>query len=322
MKLNFRISLKIARKIYLAANPDSSVFGRNWQMFSDKGYANELIYQKLVSDNPCMIARIGATEMLNLMNYLGVKNKLKYKNYKTYIQGKTPPWWWEKSTIKQLETWSGFYPATTENVERFCELMFKDIPYIDVLGSWLKQENFFQKELRNSKRVVLEDLEPFFSPKPWTKALEGKKVLVVHPFVETIEKQYHKRELIFGNNLLPAFELKTIKAVQSIAGAETEYVNWFEALESMKEKISNTDYDICILGAGAYGLPLAAHVKRSGKKSIHLGGVTQLLFGIIGKRWEDFLFWPYMNLFNEHWLRPDATERPAGAEKVEDACYW
>ena len=170
--------------------------------------------------------------------------------------------------------------------------------------------------------MVLEDLEPFFAPNPWTRALEGKKILVVHPFTETIEKQYNKRELIFENNLLPAFELKTIKAVQSIAGTKTEYASWFEALESMKNKISNTDYDICIIGAGAYGLPLAAHVKRIGKKSIHLGGVTQLLFGIIGRRWEDFLFWPYKNLFNKHWIRPGETEKPIGAEKVEDACYW
>ena len=314
--------LRALRKIYLTVNPDSSAFGRNWKMFSDKQYANELIYQKLISDKPCMISRIGATEMLNLMNYLGVKNKTNYRNYSTYIQGKTPSWWWDKSALKQLQNWSGFFPATIENAEKFCELIINDFPYIDILGSWLKEESFFQKELINAKRVVLEDLEPFFAPNPWTRALEGKKVLVIHPFSETIEKQYNKRELLFENNLLPAFELKTIKAVQSIAGLKTGYADWFEALESMKDKISSTNFDICIIGAGAYGLHLAAHVKRSGKKAVHLGGVTQLLFGIIGKRWEDFLFWPYKNLFNKHWVHPSNDERPTNAEKIEDACYW
>jgi hypothetical protein len=193
---------------------------------------------------------------------------------------------------------------------------------IDVLGSWLKQEIFFDEQLKNSKKVVLEDLEPFFCTNPWTRALEGKKVLVVHPFTTTIESQYEKRHLLFENNLLPNFELTTVKAVQSVAGAETEFKDWFEALDSMKNKIDAEDYDIAIIGAGAYGLPLAAHVKRMGKKAVHLAGATQLLFGIKGKRWEEYIVWPYTNLFNEHWVRPASNEQPQNASKVEDACYW
>jgi cation diffusion facilitator CzcD-associated flavoprotein CzcO len=84
------------------------------------------------------------------------------------------------------------------------------------------------------------------------------------------------------------------------------------------------DYDICIIGAGAYGFPLAAHVKRKGKKAIHLGGATQLLFGIKGRRWVDnpLLYYPYINLFNEHWCYPLPINKPQSAQKVEDACYW
>ena len=321
MNVISEFSLKVARKIYLAVNPDSSAFGRNWNMFSAKQYANELIYQELVSDKPSMISRLGASELGIMVNYLGVNKSIK-KSFINFFKGKIPEWWWNKDIIKVLNNNAGFFFPTIENVEKFCELMINDISQIDILGSWLKEESFFREELKKVRKIVLEDLEPFFAPNPWTRALERKKVLVVHPFAETIEKQYNKRELLFENNLLPAFELKTIKAVQSIAGVKTEYADWFEALESMKEKIDYTDYDICIIGAGAYGLPLAAHVKRSGKKSIHLGGVIQLLFGIIGKRWEDFLFWPYMNLFNEHWVYPSEAEKPVGAEKVEDACYW
>ena len=42
--------------------------------------------------------------------------------------------------------------------------------------------------------------------------------------------------------------------------------------EYMKAEINKSNYDICILGCGAYGFPLAAHVKRMGKKAIHMGG--------------------------------------------------
>ena len=290
-------------------------------MFSNKEYSNELIYKTLINNKPCMIGRFGSTEMLCLTNYIGIKNRI-YRNYKTYIQSKTPPWWWESSTINQLQQWSGFFPNKIEQVEKFCELMLNDIKELDILGTWLKEEYFFNNELQNAKKVMLEDMEPFFVKNPWTQALEGKIVLVVHPFSETIERQYLKRELIFENNVLPKFELKTIKAVQSIAGEKTGFNDWFEALESMKNKIDSTEYDICIIGAGAYGLPLAAHVKRNCKKAIHLAGVTQLLFGIKGKRWEVNFVWPYTNLYNDYWVRPGENEKPKNAVIVENACYW
>jgi len=319
LKIN---TLKLFRKIHQILNPESSSFGRNWKLFTNKQYSNDLIFNLLMDDKPCMIARFGSTEMLCLTNYLGVKDQKTYKNFKSFIKYKTPPWWWENSTIKQIQQWSGFFPGKIEKIEQFCELIINDIPQVDILGSWLKEELFFCDKLENSKRIVLEDMEPFFVNNPWTKALEGRKVLVVHPFSETIEDQYLKRNLIFENNLLPDFELKTIKAVQSIAGEKTEFIDWFEALQSMKSKIENIDFDICIIGAGAYGFPLAAHVKRLGKKAIHLAGVTQLLFGIKGKRWEEYIVWPYMNLYNENWVRPGENDKPKNATIVEGACYW
>jgi glycerol-3-phosphate dehydrogenase len=54
-----------------------------------------------------------------------------------------------------------------------------------------------------------------------------------------------------------------------------------------KKRSTKKDYDVALIGCGAYGLPLASHVKRKGKQSIHLGGGLQLLFGIKGKRWDD-----------------------------------
>lgn len=290
-------------------------------MFSNKDYSNQLVYEMLTSDEPCMISRIGSTESLCLANYLGVK-KSEYRNSKTYITGRTPAWWWDKYPIEQIKNWSGFFPADVKNVERFCELMLVDLGEIDLLGSWLKQETFFLPYFRETKKVVLEDLEPFFSKVPWTRALEGKKVLVVHPFSETIEFQYARRNFLFKDNFLPDFDLKTVKAVQTIADNTSDFLNWFDALDYMKAEIDKHEYDICIIGAGAYGLPLAAHVKRNGKKAFHLAGVTQMLFGIKGKRWEDFIVWPYENLFNEYWIRPNEHEIPKGANKVEGACYW
>lgn len=52
------------------------------------------------------------------------------------------------------------------------------------------------------------------------------------------------------------------------------------------------DYDVAIVGAGAYSLPLAAHARDAGHAAIQMSGATQLLFGIKGKRWDDHLSFP------------------------------
>ncbi len=314
------VILKILRKLYVGVFSTNSLPLPECEKNPD--LAATIIYQLLMSKNPCMIARFGSTELACLCNYLGVKNN---RNVLQYITGKSQPFWWDVSAINQMRQWSGFFPAREYEIEKFCQLMIKDIPEVDVLGSWLQSEREFDDSLKNCKKIHFELLNPYFSVTPWTKALEGKKVLVVHPFSKTIENQYKKREQLFKGDLLPNFELITIKAVQSIAGAETEFTDWFAALEYMKSEIDKKDYDICLIGCGAYGFPLAAHIKRMGKKSIHLGGSLQLLFGIKGKRWENENYnkqFNYAKLMNEHWVKPSEEEAPIDKDKVEGGCYW
>ena len=120
--------------------------------------------------------------------------------------------------------------------------------------------------------------------------------------------------------------MQTIKAIQTIGNqGDGRFETWFDALEFMKNEIDKMDYDVCLLGCGAYGMPLAAHVKRSGKKAVHLGGSFQLLFGIRGARWENSNYnatYNYSKLMNEFWVKPSATETPSKAQQVEEGCYW
>lgn len=291
----------------------------------DPDSVSQKIYDSLSEDRPCMIARFGAFELNTVVNFLGVRAGS--RNIFKYIRGDSLQWWWNKKLIQSMNTNAGFFPPTEEKIEKFCELMLKDIPEVDVLGSWLPGEHYFEKEIGKEKRIRLIFLDPFWVKQPWTKALEGRKVLVIHPYTETIKKQYNKREFLFKNDILPEFELKTIQAVQSIAGSNPNFKDWFEALDFMKSEIDKEDYDICLIGAGAYGFPLAAHVKRSGKKAVHVGGSLQLFFGIRGKRWETDAYASVVNLnypslINEHWVRPSTMETPEAATNVENGCYW
>ncbi len=312
-------ALKILRKLYTSSFQSVQLP----ECEKSPELASQAIVSLLSGNEPCMIARFGSTEMSCLSNYLGVT--CSQYNIFGYITGKNDAWWWEPKRIEQMQLWSGFFPAHVDKIEMFCQLMLRDIPEVDVLGSWLPSEYLFDEKLINCKKIHFELLNPYFSETPWTKALAGKKVLVVHPFASTIERQYQKRKLLFKADLLPSFELATVKAVQSIAGTTTGFFDWFDALNYMKSEIDKHDYDICLIGCGAYGFPLAAHVKRMGKKAVHLGGSLQLLFGIRGKRWESENYnsqYNYARLMNEYWVKPGSEEVPEGANKVEDGCYW
>lgn len=322
------ITLKALRKIYgkLFATK-SSTYDRGT---TDPDKASELIYNLLASGKPCMVARYGAFELASVVNCLGVKNA--QHSCLKYITGHEFQWWWNKRLMGFMQSNAGFFPSTEENLMRFGDMMLEDSKQLDILGSWLSDEQTMIKGLKlNLTKVTLLALEPYWSKNPWSRILDGKKVLVIHPFASLIEKQYNeKREILFADKrVLPKFELKTIKAVQSIGG-DCEFSDWFEALDYMKKQMDATDYDIVLLGCGAYGFPLAAHAKRMGKQSVHLGGALQLLFGIRGKRWDNPNYGiqefgkqnTYKTLFNDSWVYPSASYIPSNAKQVEGGCYW
>ena len=87
----------------------------------------------------------------------------------------------------------------------------------------------------------------------------------------------------------------------------------------MYSEVMKYDFDVAIIGCGAYGMPLAAKIKNGGKIAIHLGGATQLLFGIKGARWDHH---PLSRMYNEHWTRPAEEETPKASQLIEGACYW
>lgn len=270
-------------------------------------YANTLIKNALCSDKNVMICRCGTTECQAIYKYLHAKNKLPYG----------------APILPILCNNAGFFPKKEALWFKFGELMLECFHYSDiqaVLNSGGGENYLLKHYAPNAKLIDLGTLDPVHG---WTTALEEKKVLVIHPFTETIKSQYltKRTEIFRGTNYLPKFELKTIKAVQTIAGSKDErFENWFQALDYMTNKVSNIDFDIAIIGCGAYGYPLAARIKQMGKKAVHMGGATQLLFGIIGDRWINHpRIKPWIN---NSWVRPSENEKPAGFKKIEGGCYW
>lgn len=123
--------------------------------------------------------------------------------------------------------------------------------------------------------------------------------------------------------MLPEFELHTLEAVQTIGSCTDErFTSWKEALDYMTEQVRVIDFDVALIGCGAYGLPLAARIKKMGKIGIHCGGELQTYFGIRGKRWDEGFPEEMSRVCNEYWVYPDEQERVEGAEEIEGGCYW
>ena len=281
--------------------------------------ASDAITDAIQSAQPCMVSRFGSVELSGILCSIDSQAGIsRFEKFRRFVNGETGFYWWTRSLKHRMRINAGFFPPEERFLNQFGNRILKDLSQIDVLGCWLSEEQRLSEFYEDATRVPLDDLFPLYHESPWTTALEGQTVLVIHPFADSIEKQYRKREQLFEDSqLLPRFHLKTLRAVQSAAGETTRFRHWFEALEHMRRQVARIEFDTAIIGAGAYGMPLAADIKRMGKNAIHLGGITQILFGVIGNRWSHL-----SHLFNSSWVRPSPEETPSGARLVEAACYW
>jgi len=312
----------VTRKVLIALKGNKQYSYPRATMSMDDGRAvQERIQQLLSSEAPCMIARFGSVELQSVVDYLFPPT---IKNAVRYVKGEIPSWGYAPSTMRTMRFNAGFFPAKRAMLDRFGKVMLSCVPLVDLLGSWRPEESLVMSYVPDAIRVPLHALEPYYFDNPWTPALEGKKVLVVHPFEDSIRKQHAEgryKHLFADKRITPNYELQTLKAVQSIAGNKpAEFDDWFQALEWMKSEIDKRDFDIAIIGCGAYGFPLAAHVKQIGKKAVHMGGAVQYLFGIQSNASENNK--DIVDMINGYWVRPSQAETPRGVEKVENSRYW
>ena len=319
------------RKIYKICYANSKItqFRNNYilcnKVVTNNEKGSKILYNYLKNNKPCLITRFGRHEINILLNYCGINNK-KFNSF-DFIRGKIYENWWHPNKCKFLKNNAGFYPTDSQSLKKFSQLYIKHMNHIDVLSVFTSNpepENFFRKKLNHTVKINLESLSIFSSKFAWTKALKNKKVLIISPFTDTIKKQFIKKNKIFKDKRVPNFKLKTLKSVVSLGGINSEFKNWFEALDFMKSKIKKIDFDIAIIGCGAYGYPLAAYVKEIGKIGFHIGGELQTIFGILGKRFENpkHKNGMYLKFINKHWTRPSKEERPKFFKNIEGGAYW
>ena len=141
----------------------------------------------------------------------------------------------------------GVFPNTEENLQKFAYDYVDSITNVDIMGVWAVPDydwlvNTYCPQAHYTR---LWGMEPYHFHNPWSANLEGKTVLVIHPFEKSIQNNYSNRENLFQNpNVLPKFELKTIKAEQNLSNTNS---NYFESIQKMEDSIASVDFDVAIV---------------------------------------------------------------------------
>jgi hypothetical protein len=152
--------------------------------------------------------------------------------------------------------------------------------------------------------------------------IQNKKILVISSFSELIKQQYNS-----GNVYKLGIDFPTVKGVDGVTTPYCFYNNgphtdYFETLESIFEEVKQKDFDIALLGCGAYGHMLTHKIySELSKDAIYIGGCITNLFGILSKREKPRMINDVK--INEYWILNIPEEyRPPNFEGIENGCYW
>ena len=161
----------------------------------DAYLASQFITKGITSGAPFLASRLGFTEARCLSQPEGIENPSDF-------------------VMDLIWRYSGVFPATREQFREFGSAYLDALSQVDLLGLICNpaEKKLVEAHARDVVTCDLGSLEPYLFPFPWSKYLQGKRVLVVHPFVDSIQAQYECRKRLFVNpDVLPDFELKLLK---------------------------------------------------------------------------------------------------------------
>ncbi len=281
--------------------------------------SNQKIIEYIKNNNNFSIIRLGLGEET-------------YLSFEYVITGKI-----NQEYLKPIYNLNGIYSKNKEldKYKLFCEHYYQGIKSSDLIGyvnfnnqNFLKMQNLFILE-NNLNKIHSRSLEPFYTMienhTPWTHFLVDKTVLIISPFVESFEKQINNNFQIFKDQKVFLDQQKFIfyKSFNTLSNNHI-HQDWYQTFNIMKDEIRKLDFDIALLSCGGYGLPLCNFIKTELKKSsIYVGGGLQLLFGVMGKRWENSDFWKkIIKDNNTRFIRPSNNELINQYQSIENGCYW
>jgi len=286
---------------------------------------NNWISNKLKSNEVFSCVRLGNTEHI-LIEYI--------------LSGKKIPDTWISYTHL-----CGIFPHTYE----FCRDNYypktnQALKTADAIGhpgassddfSELFKEKYLNGIISFTECQFLDPIYLIDYPDPWTKYLKGKKVLVINSSTSSIKNQWKNIKNIWKDDIEKICPFELVEVIRSpfcpsVCGGDLYYndmkiYDWIQSSEMLCDMINNVDYDVALIGAGAYAPILSSFIKSKNKSVITTCGATQLFFGVKGKRWSKNVT-KHAGLFDETWIYPIDEDLPANLKFIESFeggdAYW
>jgi len=279
------------------------------------------INEKIINNIPFIIPRIA-----------GIENNIAY--YSLLLQNKNsiqPNIL--NNQLKTMKNNAGIKISNINSLNKYSEMYLKAFhqcdtyltwePYGNVAAGIFESLNFIHINFNKPKIWAFTlDIFNHINTKLWTRYLQGKKILIISPFVNSFKSKINIREKIYGIDLFPNCEFIFLKPPMTQGNCasqefDIELNNFVNKIKNIKDT-----FDIALLSCGGYGNLLCSEIYNMNKSAIYIGGVLQMYFGVYGNRWERERP-EIMTIYkNEYWSKPTEDERPDGFENVEKSCYW
>lgn len=242
---------------------------------------------------------------------------------------------YEVALRHHFERQSGVFPSdpafAREFVAQYAQQL-RALDWIGLFGTALEPRLIQYHEL-SCRFVASIDMEPDRSIAAnealcYLPHLRGARLLLVAPFADLLCARANQQtfERVWARTGKPWFHPACVAAVEFPYGFDPATRARFATLWDLRDfiaaRIDAIDYDVALIAAGGLGIPLAAHVKRSGRVALSLGGHLQVLFGVLGQRWRERRSWR-RKYFNEAWIDMPERYRPRGWQQLTDGgAYW
>ena len=229
---------------------------------------------------------------------------------------------------------SGIWPTDLDSLLAFCEVFRGAVCELDAIGLFgdaFASELAIVEEVRPPGMLMrCQDQEPIrqrgaLAEGCWLELLRGRRVLVVCPFADFLRDRARADvyEAAWSSAGKRWFEPKSVSSIELPYGfdpaTQARYGSALELLDDVARRIDELHFDVALIGAGGLGIPLAAHVKGTGRVGLSLGGHLQVMFGVSGERWQGKPEWRD-GIINDAWARLPERYRPDPSWTAED--YW
>ena len=223
---------------------------------------------------------------------------------------------------------AGFFPADDDSLDQFARLYLEALPHADVMAVWFNP---------GEQRIVSEYCEQAPASSSCARCTacctrnpgpRSSRASECWSSTRSRRRSSLSTRITGGScsrirRCCPSSSSRRCSHRRPSPATMTATRSWFDALAQTCERIGRESYDVALIGAGAYGLPIADIRQEPGSAGGAPGrshaAALRHQRAPVGSRVSRATS---SRCSTRYWVRPSAEETPEGASLVEGGCYW